>query len=354
MEPLGRGLNLITNGEIGQQGGPTFSNANKWKNTWSGQHTYAHNSNPLLSPLYVKNISGYSPSNNTGNIPNQDYNMANAITFINTSYNDYSCIGIPNAKPYLLPNEGDYESEEALYVAKIAVYRFLHFNDSVVGSATEYEDFYDNLSNSTMDKFIQMEELLYEGNSDDAKSINDAISYDVSELNSVEVNYNNFYRIYANFIANEADESLQPGDSASLIDLTLMCPETDGACVYQARALYNYIYHTTLDYNDCRTESARPGKQTEAARDQKITDETWSATLYPNPACDQVTIITNSQNEDITVMITDLSGRTVLQTSLKSVDFASKLHFSLSNGAYLIIITNSHNEKIIRKLLVNR
>jgi hypothetical protein len=354
MEPLGRGLNLITNGEIGQQGGPTFSNANKWKNTWSGQHTYVFNSNPLQSQLYVKNISGFNPSVNSGNNLGQDYNLTNAITYINSAYNDYNCIGIPNARPYLLPNEGDYQTEEAFYIAQYAAYKFLHFNDSVVGSATEYEDFYNNLSNSTIDKFMQMEELLYEGNSDDAKSINDAISYDVSELNSVEVNYNNFYKIYANFIANEADESLQPGDSASLIDLTLMCPETDGACVYQARALYNYIYHTTLDYNDCRTESARPGKQTEAARDQKITDETWSATLYPNPACDQVTIITNIQNEDITVMITDLSGRTVLQASLKSVDFASKLHFSLSNGAYLIIITNSHNEKIIRKLLVNR
>jgi hypothetical protein len=355
MEPLGRGLNLITNGEIGQQGGPTFSNANKWKNTWSGAHTYVgNNCIPSLSKLYVKNIAGYLPTTNLSFIGGQDYASSGAINIINSSYNDYSCIGIPNAKPYLLPNEGDYESEEALYVAKIAAYRFLHFNDSVVGSAIEYEDFYDNLSNSTMDKFMQMEELLYEGNSDDAKSINDAISYDVSELNSVEVNYNNFYRIYANFIANEADESLQPGDSASLIDLTLMCPETDGACVYQARALYNYIYHTTLDYNDCLTESARPGKQTEAARDQKITDETWSATLYPNPACDQVTIITNIQNEDITVMITDLSGRTVLQAGLKTIDFASILHFSITNGAYLFTITNTRNEKIIQKLLIYR
>jgi hypothetical protein len=181
------------------------------------------------------------------------------------------------------------------------------------------------------------------------------IEFNLWKLNSVEINYNLYYNLYADYIStSEADEYYSPEDSIALLELANLCPATDGACVYQARALYSYIYHTILDYNDCRTESARSGKQTEAASDQKITDEIWTATIYPNPACHEVTIISSSQNEDIKVMIIDLSGRTVLQASLKTTDFASKLHFSLANGAYVLIATNSHNEKIIRKLLVNR
>ena len=52
------------------------------------------------------------------------------------------------------------------------------------------------------------------------------------------------------------------------------------------------------------------------------------------------------------ISIKDLTGRTILNQNLKSIGFIANL--DLINGAYLITLSNSNNEKVTKKLLIAR
>jgi hypothetical protein len=80
----------------------------------------------------------------------------------------------------------------------------------------------------------------------------------------------------------------------------------------------------------------------------------WEPKLFPNPANDYLRIQSNRDDEQIHVEIHDLSGRTLLIRDLKLKGFFTTLDLNLINGVYLVRITNSGNEKLTRKLLINR
>ena len=121
--------------------------------------------------------------------------------------------------------------------------------------------------------------------------------------------------------------------------------------MHQARALYNYIYNAHLIYEGCNGGGGVSYRMAPTGLAQQQNKQ-WDVGLYPNPADNAVTLVSKNESEVLNVIIKDMSGRTLLQQSLKTSGFMANLELPLANGAYLATITNSRNEKLIKKLLI--
>jgi hypothetical protein len=292
--------------------------------------------------MWVKNTSATNPAANSGTVNiTQQYGALHTVS-ISTGSN-YTCTGIPNNRAISLPDSADYVSSDQYYMAKTALYRFLHFNDSIVTADHTFSDFYTNLSGSSIDAFMQVEEAVYNGSLTAASSLNSA----VSPTNTVETNYQNYYSLYITFAGNDFDNT-NSSDSISLVSLCSLCPGTNGACVYQARALYNAVFKQPFNMTGCGDGGARMANTIQAKNDKK----TWDVSIFPNPATNQLNIVSSVENEDLSISITDLSGRNVLIKNLRTKGFIAKLDIDIINGAYFITINNSNNEKAIKKLII--
>ena len=71
------------------------------------------------------------------------------------------------------------------------------------------------------------------------------------------------------------------------------------------------------------------------------------ATLYPNPAVDQVTIKMDENLNDLTIKILNLSGLPVISSTSKDLRIDE-----LSNGLYIVEITNPKTQRRVRKRLI--
>lgn len=134
-----------------------------------------------------------------------------------------------------------------------------------------------------------------------------------------------------------------------------LCPNTNGAAVYQARALYNYIYKTVLNVADnCTTQLAgsRFGITSTDNGEQDNIKTNWAVDIFPNPASSDITIVSKTEAENLSVTIKDVTGKLVYTTSLQTSNFISKLDLNLLNGVYLITINNNTNESITKKLVI--
>lgn len=138
-----------------------------------------------------------------------------------------------------------------------------------------------------------------------------------------------------------------------------LCPGTDGACVYQARALHNAVFRDALDWPVCSGSGARPyeerGGGERSAQLEKpaaALHQTWKLNLFPNPAANKITLVSNIENESLHVVINDLSGRNAMKQDVKLNGNLANLDLSLLNGAYIVSITNSAREVLIKKLII--
>lgn len=47
---------------------------------------------------------------------------------------------------------------------------------------------------------------------------------------------------------------------------------------------------------------------------------TWNLNVFPNPASDQLTLVSNKETDELYITITDLSGRKVLSKTIRPKD----------------------------------
>lgn len=348
MQPLTRGLVLNNHGGIGVQGSTTTAIGNVWNGTWTGFHTYVGaSSDASTSVMYVKNISACIPTNNGGVSVFQSYAQSGAvITNTTAGVGEYNCTGIPNYKVITVPKPGSL-SAEMFYMDKLALYYLLQVNDSVRGATTALSTFYTNQSSTSIGKFWQIENSLYQGNYTAASSLLSEVS---GELNTVEVNYKSLYTLYIAYLANNSLNSTQ---KTSLLALATLCPGTNGACVYQARALYNTLYNQIVE-PICEEGSGARKAYVDPLTEINVKGNISNVEVFPNPAKDHITIKTGTETESLSVIIKDLRGRTVLEKVIQVKGFIAILDMELINGAYLIYMTNSQNEKAIKKLIINK
>jgi hypothetical protein len=121
--------------------------------------------------------------------------------------------------------------------------------------------------------------------------------------------------------------------------------------IYQARTLYNVINNTVASFKDnCPVEDNISARLANTKPINNI--NVWNANIYPNPANDEAFITTNSENEDVVVVITDVNGRVVFDNHIKTSSFKGNLKLSLKDGIYFVTLSNSKNDKVIKKLVI--
>jgi hypothetical protein len=349
--PIYQAFVLSHTAAIGTQGGTNTAIANQWVgglSSWTGSNYgtwVTSGSQATNSILYVSAASSYSPDNNGGGGSVQDNYALNSGLYSNSSGGTYVCGDFPNHK-VKMPLESDYVSEIPYYRAKNALYRFVHYNDSVRNSDIDIANFYADQSGTSIDKFMQVEEKLYLNQLEEAESILNAI--DDSVFNVIETNYKTFYNLYIAYLDLSSGEQYGTIDSSDLKTLSELCPGTNGPVIYQAKSLYNTIYGKILS-SDCSESGER---QANVSTINTKISKNWEFNIYPNPTNNSLNVITNLETEDLSVSIFDLSGRKVFSGHLKTKNFIGNLDFDLINGSYFISINNSNNEKTTKKLLI--
>jgi hypothetical protein len=183
------------------------------------------------------------------------------------------------------------------------------------------------------------------------KSVAATINAAVTPTNAVESHYKSYFNLYLAFASNNF-ESGTAANKDALIELASLCPGKDGACVYQARALYHTIFREPFNFPETCFESA--GRISRNVDKNVLEIGKWRIDIFPNPNNGRLNISSNVASEQLEIKIYDLSGRTLLTGELKLDGFLTSLDLTLNNGAYLISVSNQNNEKFIKKLLVNR
>lgn len=350
-----RGMALKLNGIISQQGSNGNPTDNRWAGSWAGSNygTYTDQfSDAANSRLFVK--SALTPTNNFGVINNQSYNQSGNYTITTGAYACTSSgginVGYPNKDLATLVSSKYAVAEWANL--SMAMFRFIQNNDSLRINTPEFNDMYDSLSGTNIDLLTQVESNLYAGNITTAMNTNASIS----PANDIEANYKSFYNLYAHYVSG----SFNSTDSSNLYSLAQLCPGINGACVFQARALYASIYEGAGDYNDeCTVAGARKMNTTGNSANKNsyansIIDphKIWTVDLFPNPANNKITVVSKEESEQLIIEIRDLNNKVLFSKTVLTTDFIANLDLTLINGIYFINISNTKGESTFKKLLI--
>jgi hypothetical protein len=165
---------------------------------------------------------------------------------------------------------------------------------------------------------------------------------------------------------------LTPLDRLNLLILCYQCPFTDGSVVYEARALYNQLNETIVNYNDnnCgqlgfsigRTngsngnEGENLGLEQELISHEKAMKQKFATLpyyeLFPNPAQDEVNIYSINTTGSLDVIIQDVNGKIVMQKKVLADVNGASLKLDLLNGIYFVNLIDGVGNKTIKKLII--
>ncbi len=359
-----RGLVLVNTATIGTQGSSGNPQDNQWLGTWTGGNngTYVDGSSDAVnSKLWTKTTTGFFPPNWGGPIPSQTYSLAvNTPTTIgafscggggggsggnsggmvagNTSANNSSNLMATN-------NSAVAPTAEQQYINETGLYRYFNANPSVKNNNMAYSSFYNAKQNSSIDKFMQVENNLYNGQTTLAQSNNNAIT----ASNAIEGNYKTFYNLYAKYIVG----TFTSADSIALSNLGNLCAGQNGAVIYQARALYNAVNKTVKVFNEnCTTTVANNARFTTTKTNEDAITNNWSVDLFPNPNKGSFSLVSKTNSETLNVVITDITGKIIFNKILVTTNFITNLEVVTNSGIYLVTIKNSLNETTTKKLVI--
>jgi hypothetical protein len=342
MDNLARGMVLSGGGVIGVQGSTNNPSDNQWTGgTFNGTlyGTYVDGSSDAgFSKLWVKNTGNFVPQN-AGFVSSQlSYGIS---TNTPNTTGAYSCGG---AAPVLfaIPSFTDYETEDMAYIARYAFYTYLNANDSVKESDGNFVTFFEDHDGSSFDIFTQAEEDLYLGNLTSATSLISGFT----STNTVEGNYKSYYELYISFAENNFLPT-NGTDSTALYEIAALCPAENGACVYQARALYERVFGGLGSYtDDCLDEGAR------MMQSNLSNAVIGNFDIFPNPAINEIIVYYPIKDGETTLEISDLSGRVIYNKKVVFEKGYTDVELNLKNGVYFIAIKEERNGKLVKKLVV--
>jgi len=344
-----RGLVLSNNGIIGTQGSSGNPIDNEYNGSWVGRNctwTGGATTQASNSPMWVKNIGNlpFAPINNNGDFFIQSYGNG----WINNTTGSYNCgsSGPPPSSMMmssssLLPSTANL-NDEMDYIQNYTNYSHVK-NENNLNSLNQ--NYTNSFSNSSVDKFYQLNAMHYNGQTASANALNSSIS----PTNAVEGNYKLFYELYGKF----ATDNFNAQDQFNLEQLAMLCPGTEGAVVYQARALKSYITKAVFSYNDNCDEVKYSARENTLESNNEITTR-WNAELFPNPNQGSFTLVSKKPNEALLVYVKDVNGRVLHQTKIITDNFVYLLDLKLLNGIYFITIENEQHETITKKMVVTK
>jgi len=187
---------------------------------------------------------------------------------------------------------------------------------------------------------------------------------------NIENNNKIFYNIYNNYLQNG---NLNATDRLAIFILAHQCPFTDGPIVYQARTLHSIITEEVKPYNDLGCEDSGFSRSSSDSStnafnasdvenlllaNEKTTQSRFKKTavydIYPNPAQEVFSIISNVKTEKLEVRITDVSGKILMKKSIVTNNYSYELPVDLINGIYFVYLINEQGQRTTKKLVISK
>lgn len=379
------GFVLNNNAAIGNIGSPSQPADNKWMGTWSVPNyktATLGGSSAQTSPMYVRsgpltnpNLSGFT----NGPSPLTDFYGTSNGSIIPATGPYYLCPSIGACIP---PNGGNnggnipsivlqtitstdiqlmekialdqisytVNPNESKFIGKNHLYRALRADNTLMATSPVLQNFYTTSQTTVRETLATIDDKLSDGNLSASQS--DVVA--LMPQNNIEANYKIFYSSYLNYL----NDTLSSTDSTNILTLANGCPTVDGAIVYNARALYNSIYSVIEQFTDNCTSSAQGSRLGNFSGVQKWdTDKKpFDAIMYPVPSSGDVNISPIGITEgNLKVIILDITGKVVFDTTLQITNGLSNFNLNLSPGSYLVKIINSNtNESINKKLIIQK
>ena len=177
---------------------------------------------------------------------------------------------------------------------------------------------------------------------------------DGAEADYIVSNYINLYKAYLRF----NDTLMNADDSAIVVFIANLCPETDGNVVYQARAFYSILFDddTTLFSDACGNENVTYDTSGRRWNSNNAETSHQSYKIFPNPNQGRVTITAFVDDIiPVSIRITDLLGRQVYSRTIAFAGGKATLDVSdLQSGIYVVNITDSNGKIHHSKIAVEK
>ena len=376
---------FVLGGTIGTQGNANYGIGDVWYGPWAGvfYSTYTSNSStlPQNSTLYVfASDATQVPTNNSswiGSIGPSVYSAHNGIMTA-TIRNSGSCepyvLSIANGK--LLPfesaatNQGFFAGNSGLtqFLGQMQLYQYMPLDSALFDSSSILPIFFANAANSRIGYLNNIENYIVQGYLDSARVLlktdvpgNPSFDYptgvvidDSGAADGVVANYKNFYGAYINYL----DSSMTGTDSSTIVTLAGMCPNTDGAVVYQARALYAVLYNDLTLFNDTTCYNPVPdkhGKAAPSATSEVASEQKQSYRLYPNPNNGLLYVAQATPDaKPVQAKVWNENGQCIYKGEL--IFKANTLRLVLGDrtpGLYLLELMDSEGNNYALKFVVN-
>jgi hypothetical protein len=76
--------------------------------------------------------------------------------------------------------------------------------------------------------------------------------------------------------------------------------------------------------------------------------------VYPNPAVNEIFVSSNKEKEMVTIVITDVSGKILVNKTLQVNNYKTNLKMDLLSGIYFVNLSNESGERITKKMVINK
>jgi hypothetical protein len=357
-----QGLVLENTGMIGQQGSLTSPSDNLWTTTggwlWNAQ---AHTQNSLgsSSPLFIRNVIGYTPFPNTTG-------AGNPFPLILASGTRPFCA--PCVGPGCLPpsslvatledlievdvnNEAMNEETEWIN-KKYALEKLLYEPTYATSNDSMLIAFADSASNENLGKILETEQLQSIQDYANAKLMNDNLNPE----NQIEINLQIYNSIYFDWQLNP-ELNFTDSQVQDLLYVAYQCYETGGEAVLQARALLEYLFVNNSPYPENCGASASTERLAKQVVKQntiykKYEDANIEPSLSPNPATESFIITTNNNNDIFEIAFYDALGKLALLE--KNVPTNTKINTNqLTSGLYFYRLRAVSGKIFTGKIIVN-
>lgn len=327
---------------IGIQGDATHPIDNRWLGGFVNSQTLVENTNninsPFLgSPIWVRAFPAmFNPTNNLTVASNQTY-VPNTVGFVfvaavcpatgngnngNPQFNAQRRAIAQNQINYAVnPVENRVSNQKRLW-SELQQY------PSLMAGDTALQNFSFNNQNTPIGQMNVVEDQAAVGNINTASSVNATML----AANNPEYNQQALNDAFLNTLAYGID-SLSPQQMNDLTIIANQCPEEGGDAVWQARAMLDWVLHTSILYSDSCNSSSR------LAHD--FTDHSEGSVsmvnVYPNPNAGIVTV--NYQAASFTSIrfeVWDVSGRMLKAENLSQHLSQAQVDLNeFANGTYV-------------------
>ena len=170
--------------------------------------------------------------------------------------------------------------------------------------------------------------------------------------NVIESNYKMFMNEYINNIVGVA--AVGKSTYSNIQALAQKCPFTDGAVVFNARALMKIWGNDQVYSNVCET-IVLPDTKLVGKFAQTMEPAQENVLVYPNPNNGTFSIAYTFEQSGQVFALYDLMGREIIRTSLeKNAGIKEISNSDLNNGVYFYKITHGNNILFNGKLIINK